>query len=196
MIRHLRPAVSMIVLMTLLTGLAYPLAITGAAQALFPAQANGSPVIRDGVVVGSALVGQTFTSDRYLIGRPSAVGYDAANSGGSNLAPSNLALVDEIRARVAVIAARDGAAPPPVDLVTASGSGLDPHVSPEAALTQAPRIAATRGVDPAAVRALIEARVERPLFGPAVVNVLLTNLALDEAFPAPDAGALTGEADG
>lgn len=184
MIRHLRPALSMTVLMTLLTGLAYPLAMTGAAQALFPAQANGSPVIRDGVIVGSALVGQSFASDRYLTGRPSAVGYDAANSGGSNLAPSNLALVAEIRARAAAVAARDGVARPPTDLVTASGSGLDPHLSPEAALLQAPRVAAARGVDAAAVRALIEGRIERPWFGPAVVNVLLTNLALDDAFPA------------
>jgi K+-transporting ATPase ATPase C chain len=192
MIRHLRPAVSMIVLMTLLTGLAYPLAMTGAAQVLFPAQAAGSPVTQDGVVVGSALIGQSFTSDRYLIGRPSAVGYDAASSGGSNLAPSNLALVAEVRARAAVIAARDGAARPPVDLVTASGSGLDPHLSPEAALLQAPRIAAARGADPATVRALIAARIERPLFGPPVVNVLMTNIALDAAFPA----AMTGEADG
>ena len=192
MIRHIRPAVSMMVLMTQLTGVAYPLAMTGAAQALFPAQAAGSPVTRDGVVVGSALVGQSFTSDRYLIGRPSAVGYDAANSGGSNLAPSNFALVAEIRARATVIAARDGAARPPVDLVTASSSGLDPHLSPEAALLQAPRIAAARGADPAAVRALIEGRIERPLFGPPVVNVLLANIALDAAFPA----AITGEADG
>jgi K+-transporting ATPase ATPase C chain len=142
-------------------------------------------VIRDGVVVGSALVGQTFESDRYLIGRPSAVAYDAASSGGTNLAPSNLALVREIEARAATVAARDGSTRPPADLVTASGSGLDPHLSPEAALLQAPRIAAARGADPAAVRALIEARIERPWFGPAVVNVLLTNLALDGAFPAP-----------
>ena len=192
MIRHLRPAVSMIALMTLLTGVAYPLAMTGAAQALLPAQAAGSPVTRDGVVVGSALVGQAFTQPGYLIGRPSAVGYDAANSGGSNLAPSNLALVAEIRARAAAVAERDGAARPPVDLVTASGSGLDPHLSPEAALLQSPRIAAARGADPAAVRALIAGRIERPLFGPPVVNVLLANLALDAAFPA----TLTGEADG
>jgi K+-transporting ATPase ATPase C chain len=192
MIRHLRPAISMVVLMTLLTGVAYPLAMTGAAQALFPAQAAGSPVTRDGVVVGSALVGQAFAEPRYLIGRPSAVGYDAANSGGSNLAPSNLALVAEIRARAAAVAARDGAARPPVDLVTASASGLDPHLSPEAALLQAPRIAAARGADPAAVRALIEGRIERPLFGPPVVNVLLANLALDAAFPA----AIKGEANG
>jgi K+-transporting ATPase ATPase C chain len=184
MIRHLRPAVAMTLLMTLLTGLAYPLAMTGAAQALFPAQAAGSPVTRHGVVVGSALVGQAFAADRYLNGRPSAVGYDAANSGGSNLAPSNLALVAEIRARAAAVAARDGAARPPADLVTASGSGLDPHLSPEAALLQAPRIAAARGADPAAVAALIAERVERPWVGPAVVNVLLTNLALDAAFPA------------
>jgi K+-transporting ATPase ATPase C chain len=192
MIRHLRPALSMTLLMTLLTGVAYPLAMTGAAQALFPAQAAGSPVTRDGVVVGSALVGQAFTAPRYLIGRPSAVGYDAANSGGSNLAPSNLALVAEIRARAAAVAARDGAARPPVDLVTASGSGLDPHLSPEAALLQTLRIAAARGADPAAVWALIEGRIERPLFGPPVVNVLLANLALDAAFPV----AMTGEADG
>jgi K+-transporting ATPase ATPase C chain len=185
MILHLRPAVSMMALMTLLTGLAYPLAITGAAQALFPAQANGSPATRDGVVVGSALVGQSFTSDRCLNGRPSAVAYDAATSSGANLAPSNLALAREIEARAAAVAARDGAPRPPADLVTASGSGLDPHLSPEAARLQAPRIAATRGADPAAVRALIEARIERPWFGPAVVNVLLTNLALDDAFPAP-----------
>jgi K+-transporting ATPase ATPase C chain len=196
MIRHLRPAVSMIVLMTLLTGVAYPLAMTGLAQALFPAQANGSPVTRDGVVVGSGLVGQLFTEDRYLIGRPSAVGYDAANSGASNLAPSNLALVAVVKARAAAVAARDGAARPPVDLVTASGSGLDPHVSPEAALLQASRVAVVRGADPAAVRALIEDRIERSPFGPPVVNVLLTNIALDAAFPAPDAAPATGDADG
>ncbi len=196
MIRHLRPAVSMIVLMTLLTGVAYPLAMTGAAQALFPAQAAGSPVERGGVVVGSALVGQAFTEDRYLIGRPSAVDYDGADSGGSNLAPSNLALVAEIAARAAAVERRDGAARPPVDLVTASGSGLDPHLSPEAARLQAPRIAAARGADPALVLALIEARTERPLFGPPVVNVLLTNLALDETFPALEPAPVTGDADG
>jgi K+-transporting ATPase ATPase C chain len=196
MLASMRPALTLTVLFTLLLGLGYPLAMTGLAQALFPAAASGSLIERDGRVVGSALIGQAFAEPRYLRGRPSAVGHDAANSGGSNLGPTNAALISAVRERAAVVAAEDGVARPPVDLVTASGSGLDPHLSPEAALLQAPRIAAARGADADAVRRLIESRIETPalgVLGEPVVNVLLTNLALDAAFPAPPAPAAAAD---
>lgn len=186
-----RPAVTMIVLMTALLGILYPLGMTAVSGALFPSQANGSLVERDGAVVGSALIGQPFTAPQYLWPRPSAVGYDAANSSGSNLGPTSAELVTTVRERSAALAAANGVKPP-VDLVTASASGLDPHVSPEGAFVQAARIAKARGVAAADVRAFLRSRVEgRTLgfVGEPVVNVLLANLALDAVFPMPAAPA-------
>ncbi|WP_108661000.1 potassium-transporting ATPase subunit KdpC [Acuticoccus kandeliae] len=188
-----RPALTLTILMTALLGLAYPLGMTALSQAILPHQANGSLLERDGVVIGSALIGQPFAAPRYLWPRPSAVDYDAANSAGSNLGPTNAALVAGIAARAAALEAANEVKPP-VDLVTASASGLDPHISPEGAFAQAARIATARGVAPAEIRAFLRAHVEgRALgfVGEPVVNVLLANLALDEAFPmaAPPAEA-------
>jgi K+-transporting ATPase ATPase C chain len=179
----------MIVLMTVLLGLAYPLGMTAVSQALFPAQANGSLIERDGTVIGSELIGQPFDAPQYLWPRPSAVDYDAANSSGTNLAPTSAALVDAVRERSAALEAANGVKPP-VDLVTSSSSGLDPHVSPEGAFVQAARIAEARGVEPADVRSFLRDRVEERalgFIGEPVVNVLLANLALDETFPMPPA---------
>ncbi len=141
MLSNLRPAITLLLAFTLLTGIAYPLAMTGAAQALFPTQANGSLIQADGKVIGSTLIGQSFETDRYFHGRPSAVGYDASTSSGSNYGPSSAKLLEYIKMRAAAY----GGGKLPADLVTASGSGLDPHLSPEAALVQVPRIAAARG---------------------------------------------------
>lgn len=190
MLTHLRPAIALTVLFTVLTGLAYPLAMTGIAQALFPAAANGSLIEREGTVIGSSLIAQGFAGDAYLHPRASASGYNAAGTGATNLGPSSAALIADVAARRAAWEALNGA-PAPIDAVTTSGSGLDPDISPEAALAQADRIAAARGADPAAVRALIEAAVQGRtlgLYGEPRVNVLLTNIALDEAFPLPPAG--------
>lgn len=190
MLTHLRPAIILTVFFTLLTGLAYPLVLTGAAQALFPAAANGSLVERDGTIIGSALIAQPFVEGAYLHPRPSASGWNAAGTGASNLGPTSATLIATVaERRTAWEAANRTAAP--IDAITASGSGLDPHVSPENAFAQAARIAAMRKADPAAVRALIEAAIEAPffgLYGNPRVNVLLTNIALDEAFPLPPAG--------
>lgn len=188
---HIRPALAMLGVMTLLTGLAYPLAMTGLGQALMPARAEASLVLRDGRVVGSALVGQAFAAPRYLHPRPSAVDYRAIGAGGSNLGPTSAALLSDQAARAAAFRAGTGAARVPIDAVTASGSGLDPDVSPANALAQAGRIAAARGARPAEVARLISGHVAPRwlgIFGEARVNVLAVNLALDAAFPlAPSA---------
>jgi K+-transporting ATPase ATPase C chain len=182
----LRPAISFLLLLTLLTGLIYPLAITGIAQVIFPSQANGS-LIRDGNrVIGSALIGQNSAAPRYFHPRPSAAGdgYNASASSGSNLGPTSRALADAIRGRVAQ-ARQDGATGPvPADLATASGSGLDPHISPAYAFAQVDRVAAARRLPAARVHALVEQSIERPTFGvlgDAHVNVLQLNLQLDRA---------------
>lgn len=184
---HLRPALTSLLLFTLVTGVAYPLLVTGIAQAVFPSQANGSLVVRDGTVVGSALIGQLFDDPRYFWGRPSATSpfaYNAGASSGSNLSPTNAALVSAVQGRVGALRAADPGrvGPVPVDLVTASASGLDPHISPAAALYQVERVARERKLSPAAVRALVERHVEGRflgLLGEPRVNVLTLNLALD-----------------
>lgn len=190
MLTHLRPAITLTALFTLLTGLGYPLAMTGLAQGLFPDAANGSLILQDDTVIGSTLVAQGFTGPGYLHPRPSASGWNAAGTGASNLGPTSAALIETVAARRAAWEALNGQ-PAPIDAVTASGSGLDPHISPQTALAQADRIATARGADAAAVRALIEgASLGRTLwlFGEPRVNVLETNLALDAAFPWPASG--------
>ena len=190
MLTHLRPAITLTALFTLLTGLGYPLAMTGLAQGLFPDAANGSLILQDDTVIGSTLVAQGFTGPGYLHPRPSASGWNAAGTGASNLGPTSAALIETVAARRAAWEALNGQ-PAPIDAVTASGSGLDPHISPQTALAQAQRIAAARGADVAAVRTLIEgASLGRTLwlFGEPRVNVLETNLALDAAFPWPASG--------
>jgi K+-transporting ATPase ATPase C chain len=190
MLSHIRPAVMMVVLMTLLTGLAYPLALTGLAQVLFPDQANGSLVIEGGRVIGSRLIGQGFTAPGYFHGRPSATepAYNADNSGGSNLGPTSKALVARVTADIARLRAENPEAvraglPIPADLVTASASGLDPDISPAAALFQVARVAKARRLSNAAVQALVQGQIRQPLFGlygEPRVNVLALNLALDK----------------
>lgn len=190
MLTQLRPAITLTVLFTLLTGLAYPLAMTGAAQGLFPAAANGSLLLQGDTVIGSSLVAQAFTGPGYLHPRPSASGWNAAGTGASNLGPTSAALIAEVAERRAAWEALNGQ-PAPIDAITASGSGLDPHISPEAAQAQADRIAAARGADVAAILALIDGPTLGQtlwLFGEPRVNVLETNLALDVAFPLPTAG--------
>ena len=184
---HLRPALVILLLMTLITGVGYPLVVTGIAQTLFRAQANGSLIVKDGKPVGSTLIGQPFDDPKYFWSRPSATSPfadNAASSSGSNLSPTNADLVKAVQGRVDALRAADpgSAMPVPVDLVTASGSGLDPHISPAAALYQVPRVARARKLDPEAVRQLVERHTEGRFLGflgEPRVNVLALNLALD-----------------
>ena len=183
----IRPAATLFALLSVATGIAYPLAVTGIARLAFPHQAEGSLVVKNGQVVGSSLIGQGFSDARYFWGRPSATSprpYDAANSGGSNLGPTNPALAEAVKGRIAALKAADpaNAAPVPVDLVTASASGLDPHISVAAAEYQAARVARVRGLPSAEVASLIARHTEgRTLgfMGEPRVNVLALNLALD-----------------
>jgi len=198
MLREVRPAIILVVALTLITGLVYPLFMTGIAEVIFPRQAQGSLIEKDGKVVGSALIGQVFASDRYFHGRPSATNapdpkdptktvdapYNAVNSMGSNYGPTSKALVDRIKADLEKLKAENPSTPVPQDLVTTSGSGLDPDISPEAALFQVPRVAKARNMPEDRLRQLVQEHTNARLLGllgELRVNVLLLNLALDQA---------------
>ena len=187
--RNLIVAVLMTIVTTLTLGILYPLAITAVAQVAFPNQANGQLIVRNGTVIGSRIIGQGFSSPGYFRSRPSAAGagYDAANSGGSQLGPTNRKLIDAVKGQIEAARRENPDAPVPIDLVTASASGLDPQITPAAALFQVPRVARERRVDEAAVRAFVLAHVERRqlgILGEPRVNVLMLNLGLDERFRA------------
>jgi potassium-transporting ATPase KdpC subunit len=186
--QNLRIAILMTLVTTLLFGLLYPLAVTGLAQLFFPAQANGGLIVKQGQIVGSHLIGQPFSSAGYFHSRPSGAGngYDAASSGSANLGPTNHLLMDRVKADVEKLRAENPGVDIPVDLVTSSGSGLDPHISPEAAEFQVPRIARERGMSEVAVRKLIVQHAlgrQFGVLGEPRVNVLELNLALDAAHP-------------
>jgi K+-transporting ATPase ATPase C chain len=200
MLKELRPAIVVFIGLMLITGLAYPLAMTGMAQTLFPRQANGSLIEKDGKVIGSSLIGQQFTSDRYFHGRPSATlgpdpadssktvaqPYNAANSMGSNLGPTNKALIERVQGDVNTLKAENPGMAVPIDLVTTTASGLDPHISPEAAIFQVPRVAKARGMPENRVRDLVSQHIEGRLLGflgEPRINVLALNLALDGGAP-------------
>jgi K+-transporting ATPase ATPase C chain len=198
MLKEVRPAIALLVMLTLITGLLYPLAMVGIANVFFPHQAQGSLIERDGKVIGSELIGQAFTSDRYFHGRLSATTaadpadatktlpapYNAANSMGSNLGPTSKTLIDRVTADVATLKQENPNSPVPVDLVTTSGSGLDPDISPEAALFQVPRVAKARSMPEDRLRDLVNRYIEGRIlgiFGEPRVNVLALNIALDQA---------------
>jgi potassium-transporting ATPase KdpC subunit len=200
MFREIRPAIVLVVALTAITGLAYPLAITGIAGVVFPKQAEGSLIEKDGKVIGSALIGQEFKSDKYFHGRPSATtapdpadssktvpaAYNAANSGGSNLGPTSKALADRVKADVDKLKAENPDSAVPADLVTTSASGLDPDISPEGALFQVPRVAKARNMSEESVRELVAQNTQgrlAGLLGEPRVNVLALNMALDDASP-------------
>jgi K+-transporting ATPase ATPase C chain len=198
MLKEIRPAIVFVLALTIITGLIYPFVMTGIAGVIFPYQAQGSMIEQDGKVVGSKLIGQEFTNDKYFHGRPSATvapdpndstktvpaPYNAANSGGSNLGPTSKALIERVQGDVDKLKQENSSVPVPIDLVTTSGSGLDPHVSPEAAFFQVPRVAKARNMPEDQLRRLVDEHVEGRmlgLFGEPRVNVLALNLALDRA---------------
>src|SRR5215467_6789203 len=198
MLKEIRPAIVLVILLTMITGLVYPLAMTGIAGIIFPYQAQGSLIEKDGKVIGSALIGQVFTDDKYFHGRPSATNapdpkdstktvdapYNATNSMGSNFGPTSKALIERVKSDIAALKKENPSAIVPIDLVTTSGSGLDPDISPEAALFQVPRVAKARNMPEDRIRQLVNDNVESRflgILGEPRVNVLALNLALDRA---------------